>query len=218
MSQDPWSRILGRASEKDCTDPRDKVYGILGLLHGKTVEIQPDEKASVAEIYKRAMLQHSNADIGSDGMFVSHNGWSASGFSSSSWSQPDDNTLCIEGVRLGTVTAISPLLWSEEGFVDFVRAVVDGPTDNLSTPKYKVDHFQHFVYLFNNGYIREFHPGEKYMPTWTECIDRMWDHVEFVGGAVFPERSPVKSHASMMPPPRLFYTSDDRIGSGSADT
>ncbi|KAK3378968.1 hypothetical protein B0T24DRAFT_589573 [Lasiosphaeria ovina] len=106
MSLDPWGRILGRASEKYYTDSRDEIYGTVGLLRRSTLDIQPDYTAPVAEIYKTAMLQHVKAvgrypvhlwipnwEVGNDGMFMSHNGWSASGFSSSSWTQPDANTL-----------------------------------------------------------------------------------------------------------------------------
>ena len=58
MTPDPWSCILGRASEKRCTDPRDKMYGILGLLRGTTLAIQPRYTAPVVEVYRTAMLQH----------------------------------------------------------------------------------------------------------------------------------------------------------------
>jgi len=244
MSLDPWGRILGRASEKYCTDSRDKIYGTLGLLRQSILDIQPDYTAPVAEIYKTAMLQHVKAvgrlalldhcyigtklrgspswvpnwEVGSDGMFMSHNGWSASGFSSSSWTQPDANTLCVEGVRLGAVTAISPLLPTEKAFVDFVRGAVYGHNNDPWIPKCTYDYLQQFVYLFNGGYIREHYPAHDYLPSWRECRAHLWDHIEQIPDVHYPKSSPVKSRALRMPPPRLFYGSDGRIGSGPADT
>ena len=145
MTPDPWSCILGRASEKRCTDPRDKMYGILGLLRGTTLAIQPSYTAPVVEIYRTAMLQHvpicgafgspgswllgttnclvplrgcPTGEWGATVCFMSHNG--RGGFSFSSWTQPNADTLCVEDVRLGAITATSPLLPTVAAFVDLL--------------------------------------------------------------------------------------------------
>ncbi|KAK4450470.1 heterokaryon incompatibility protein-domain-containing protein [Podospora aff. communis PSN243] len=245
LSLDTFSILLVRVSEKACTDSRDKIYGILGLLQGKTaLDIRPDYTIPVADVYKTAMLQHANAvgrlalldhcnigtklphapswvpnwEVESDGMSIGETGYLAGGFSSSSWTQPDDSTLNVEGVRLGTVTAISPLLSTQKALVDFMRsAVYGGHANNPWIPNCTARHRDQFVYLFNSGQTRTFYPGT-HLPLWRECQENFWDHMEEVPGTPCPERTPVDSQPPRIPPPRLFYGSDGRIGCGPAET
>jgi hypothetical protein len=69
----PVSRILHRTREFCATDPRDRVYGLLGLPALKSLRIKPDYALTVEEVY----LQFSHAvldQLGQVAPFVSVNG------------------------------------------------------------------------------------------------------------------------------------------------
>jgi hypothetical protein len=52
-----FPRLLSAICHRQCLDPRDKIYGILGILSNTiSSQIEPDYRSSVAEVYKYAML------------------------------------------------------------------------------------------------------------------------------------------------------------------
>jgi len=51
--------LLSRSRERDCTDPRDKVYGILGLTSASfSMSIRPNYALPVVDVYKNAFLTY----------------------------------------------------------------------------------------------------------------------------------------------------------------
>ncbi|KAI0871711.1 heterokaryon incompatibility protein-domain-containing protein, partial [Hypoxylon argillaceum] len=61
---DLFDTVLGGVDFRKATDPRDQVYGLLGLVSGHTEDglLQPDYSLSVSEVYARAcykIMQHS---------------------------------------------------------------------------------------------------------------------------------------------------------------
>jgi hypothetical protein len=58
---DDFPRLLSAICHRQCLDPRDKIYGILGILSDTiSSQIEPDYRSSVAEVYKYAMLVDIN--------------------------------------------------------------------------------------------------------------------------------------------------------------
>lgn len=56
-----FPRLLTAICHRQCLDPRDKIYGILGILSNTiSNQIKPDYRSSVAEVYKYAMLTDVN--------------------------------------------------------------------------------------------------------------------------------------------------------------
>jgi hypothetical protein len=54
---DDFPRLLGAIRHRQCMDPRDKIYGILGILSNSISDnIEPDYQSSVVEVYKHAIL------------------------------------------------------------------------------------------------------------------------------------------------------------------
>jgi hypothetical protein len=54
--------LLRWTTYRQCTDPRDRIYGILSLLPSKiTAEIDPDYTLSVFQVYMDGMLAHLNS-------------------------------------------------------------------------------------------------------------------------------------------------------------
>jgi hypothetical protein len=52
-----FPRLLSAICHRQCLNPRDKIYGILGILSNTiSSQIEPDYRSSVAEVYKYAML------------------------------------------------------------------------------------------------------------------------------------------------------------------
>lgn len=56
-----FPRLLNAICHRQCLDPRDKIYGILGILSNTiSNHIKPDYRSPVAEVYKYAMLTDIN--------------------------------------------------------------------------------------------------------------------------------------------------------------
>jgi hypothetical protein len=60
----PWHRalVLSMSRALDCYEPRDRVFGLLGLLQMSTrsLPLEPDYKKSISEIYRDATVQCIN--------------------------------------------------------------------------------------------------------------------------------------------------------------
>jgi len=60
-AKQPMSIILQLSHSKGCANPRDKVYGLLGLTAPSfNVNIKADYSLSVEQVYKDALLAHTN--------------------------------------------------------------------------------------------------------------------------------------------------------------
>jgi hypothetical protein len=56
-----FPRLLSAICHRQCLNPRDKIYGILGILSNSiSSQIKPDYRSSVAEVYKCAILTDIN--------------------------------------------------------------------------------------------------------------------------------------------------------------
>ncbi|KAI1488552.1 heterokaryon incompatibility protein-domain-containing protein [Biscogniauxia mediterranea] len=54
---EPWSGLELTVVQRDCTDPRDRVYGLLGLMpETLRARITPDYDLPVAEVYRQTLL------------------------------------------------------------------------------------------------------------------------------------------------------------------
>lgn len=57
-----FKSLLSWARSRDCTDPRDRVYGILGLApQSVTDKLQPNYSVSAAEVYRDTLLAYTAA-------------------------------------------------------------------------------------------------------------------------------------------------------------
>ncbi|KAI1453490.1 heterokaryon incompatibility protein-domain-containing protein [Annulohypoxylon moriforme] len=54
------NNLTGRLRSSNCKDPRDRIYGIMSMLHESesNVQIIPDYSAPIAEVYQRVVLEH----------------------------------------------------------------------------------------------------------------------------------------------------------------
>ncbi|KAM7184648.1 Heterokaryon incompatibility protein (HET) domain containing protein [Naviculisporaceae sp. PSN 640] len=60
--RDGFRRVLWDLASLECSDPRDRIYGLLGVLSQSVVQkIEPDYHISVKELYKQVVLKHANS-------------------------------------------------------------------------------------------------------------------------------------------------------------
>ncbi|KAK8113025.1 HET-domain-containing protein [Apiospora sp. TS-2023a] len=86
---DPLYQIMGKFGKLNCSDPRDKIYGLLGLLRERSSSlIQPDYEQGVEYAFSQALAtgleellverasavprSQANAEIGADGSFLTY--------------------------------------------------------------------------------------------------------------------------------------------------
>lgn len=178
----PTPKILVCAMEMACSDPRDKVYGVLGLLHRDMMGMQPNYTLTVPQVLVQMTLQHATAarrlglldhcDIGSkipdapswvpnytryqSWVGRSWAGWRASGCFPSYWTiNVADGILEVEVVRHGTVAAVSPTLTSEQSMVAFFRRAYQGQVKGVP----KGAHARDYAYAYDTGRLDDFVPG-----------------------------------------------------------
>ncbi|KAK0748938.1 heterokaryon incompatibility protein-domain-containing protein [Schizothecium vesticola] len=183
----PISSILLCAMDMACSDPRDKVYGVLGLMPRDMMGgMAPDYSLTVSEVFVRTTLQHGTAgcrlglldhcDLGSkllDGPswspnYTIHQSWVsrstegplASGCFPSHWtSHVADGILEVEGVRHGTVADdVSPILDSKQSMVAFFRRAYQGQVEGIT----KGAHARDYAYAYHAGDLEDFFPGHGY--------------------------------------------------------
>lgn len=234
------SSILLCAIEMACSDPRDKVYGVLGILPRDILgDMQPNYSLTVAEVFVQTTLQHGTAtgrlglldhcDLGSRlpdapswcPNYAIHQPWinrssdgsRAGGYFPSSWtSNVADGILHVEGVRHGTVAEeVSPILTSEQSMVAFFRKAYQGQVEGIP----KGAHARDYAYAYHSGHLDDFFPGYEF-PTLALATDDMLD-------MIFNNRAPTEFRAGsrmMMTdgapaPLRFFYTDGGLAGVGS---
>ena len=127
-----WLSVLRDTQDKDCTDPRDRIYGVLAMSPASlTTDIKPSYSLAVSEVFKQAtityikhsrridLLEHTNSasrDMegpswvpdwdGSLGSEIAYTSF-ASGFSCSSAVLVSDDDLEVIGVHNSTVREAS---------------------------------------------------------------------------------------------------------------
>ncbi|KAI0856780.1 heterokaryon incompatibility protein-domain-containing protein [Xylaria cubensis] len=100
IRQVPASHILRLIKNRQCTDPRDLVFALLGLLPQPLRQVlQPDYGASVNEVYKDVFIKHieytNRLELLRDCSFRSHTqsrltSWAPDFSTSGSWPKPID--------------------------------------------------------------------------------------------------------------------------------
>lgn len=177
----PTSEILICAIEMVCSDPRDKVYGVLGLMPRDMMGMRPDYTLTVSQVFVQTTLQHATA-TGRLGLLDhcdlesklpdapswvpnyttnrpwigrSWAGWRASGCFPSYWtSNVADGILEVEIVRHGAVAEVSPILTSEESMVAFFRRAYQGQVEGVPNGA----HARDYAYAYNTGRLYDFFP------------------------------------------------------------
>jgi hypothetical protein len=197
----PTSHILLTAMEMACSDPRDKVYGVLGLMAGNMIGgMKPNYTLTVSEVFMQMTLQHGTAgrrlglldhcDLGRklpdapswspnytiDQPWVHRStfGSLASGSFPSYWaSHAAERILEVEGVRHDTVAAeVSPILDSGRAMVAFFRRAYRGQVEGIP----KGAHARDYAYAYHNGGLEDLLPGYGY-PTLAMATGDMLDMI-----------------------------------------
>lgn len=69
MSMTSLEDLITKYGHRQCYDPRDKVYGLLGLDQSGTIDITPDYNLSVAQAYHTVALGIIHGKLFLDGLF-----------------------------------------------------------------------------------------------------------------------------------------------------
>jgi hypothetical protein len=90
--QDYWPHpldVLADGRDLDATDPRDKIYGFIALIHPYFVkDLKPDYELPVGKVYTNFCIALMRADLSLN--FLSHSNWTPDQDTSPSW-VPDWN-------------------------------------------------------------------------------------------------------------------------------
>ncbi|KAK5652292.1 hypothetical protein OQA88_10640 [Cercophora sp. LCS_1] len=211
----PLSRLMLSTATRVCSDPRDKIYGILGIAPKRiTRAIRPDYTLSVGDVYRTTFLQHSwtgrrlvlldhceiatklfgvpswvpNWQQSNVSMFQAECvETSASGTSTSRWACLSPKLLQVDGVRQGVITAVSPVLDTEADYLDFIRAV-----------QLPGIHGQRqlgiFTYLYHCGKFQDHWSEASQCPLFEDARNSLSDFLRGVPGADRPESFYFKDH------------------------
>ncbi|KAK1830638.1 heterokaryon incompatibility protein-domain-containing protein [Podospora conica] len=190
-------RILCYASEMACSNPRDKVYGVLGLMPRCIMGgMRPNYSLGVSEVFGQTVIQHGTAgrrlglldhcNLGSKlpdapswcPNYTIPEIWAdfaeprslASGYFPSSWTSKGDGVLGVDAVRHGTVAQVSPSLESKQSMFTFCWEAYQGHLEGIS----KGAHARNYAYAANLGLLDELYP-EAGFPTLAQATDKMLD-------------------------------------------
>ncbi len=235
LSAHPFGDMLLRITDSLCTDQRDRVYGILGILPRRiTRDIQPDYRESVANVYKMTVLQHASAggrlglldhcDIATkltdapswvpNWQIVNHStllsewGYRASGCAQSRWSYSAPDVLQVDGIKQGTVMVVSPLLHDIKDLVQFIGEAYHGKITGIPAGRNLKD----YVYLFNFGCTDEIHPDGDY-PSWADAEQNLLDHISGKPDVEFPRHDATETR-NPDAPVKMFFASGGWVGIG----
>ncbi|KAK4455385.1 heterokaryon incompatibility protein-domain-containing protein [Podospora aff. communis PSN243] len=236
LSSVSFSNLMWMVAQRSCSDPRDKIHGVLGLLPPTMArEARPDYSASVSEVYKRDMLRHITAgnrltlldhcDIAtklSDGPSWVPN-WQDPSPSAIlfDWDSEDENGSCgrwsykapdvlrVAGVRKSHVTAVSPVLHNAAEFSSFVRDAYLGRVPGVPEGK----HLEDYVYLAHLGRIDELSYLERY-PPWEEATKVILDYINAPTSVPLPGKVFVRVTGGYALQVRICFTEAGFVGLG----
>lgn len=230
----PIQRIMLCAIEMACSDPRDKIYGVLGLMpRNMKGDIRPNYILTASQVLTQAVIQHGVAirrlgllnDCDHSVKLPDAPSWSpnytinqpwaspfslglrASGCFSSYWtSNIKDGVLEVEGVQHSFVSEASPSLGSDRSMIDFFWRVFQGQVEGVP----KGVHAREYTYAYHGGRLEDLLPGSGY-PTLAQATSKMLEMLTSTTDPAVAHASFLKANHAPFPV-RVLYTDGGLAG------
>lgn len=236
----PMETLMIFATDRNCTDPRDKVFGLLGLMAPRIASlVEPDytDASTTAAVFKKAFVAWSTYVHRLDLLIAYRDvpyekpcwpswlpDWSAepsykrilrdsfvSGCSRAHFHHKELGTLVVTGVQCGVVDLISDEL--DEDFQSTCRHVtkLSGGAETPLTSSI----LESYCYVMNAGYIRNRWRGAVSFPGRAECTEEMRKTIS--GNGTYSAPSSVTTNCAQYCWHRRFFLLKEsrRVGLGS---